>query len=682
VTASRLDDAADRGPPGRNLGSRALSATWLAGALCIGLALAAGTLLRFWNLRDQVLGGDELHAVRAALAQPLPALLTTYQLADSCIPLTALDRLLLDHGLALDEWRLRLPVLASGLLALLALPLLARRRLPAAGLPLYCALLAGSPLLILYSRVARSYMPATLLGFAAALAFDRWWAPDEAGHAPAAPARSPGPASGTAAGGLRARGATGWAVAYVVLAALAVWFHLGTAPLAVAPLIFAAAELGLAAVGRRGQAREGGQAEEGGQTQGSRQAGGELAGDGDGAGAATLRPAPPAVALAAVALGLAACCALFLVPAWSSLVRLVAAKHVPQQLPAAATWWGVLRLQAGVRAGQWLPALPFWGAALYGAGVLLARRPRFGGYLLALALAQLLGILALSPLGLGRLLVLDRYLLPTLPVALLWVTWGLAAPWWRRQGPLGAAAQRLGAAGLLLAWLAAGPFADPDFRASSFMHHNDLMAFALPRAVAPPAGPPRPYLAVGGPPGTALVELPWPPVWDFGRSFYAYQEIHGLRVLVAAPAGSLPAGRLRLRNRVDSEPASLLGSGARWVAVHRHLAAEEERLRLPSGSPPPRRMPPAAAALLAAAGETKAARLAAAWGPPAFADADVAVWDLRRVARVDMAPGPGGQFAGRPGSAWPRDGQAGWASSPERRVARTGERSAPGGPRH
>src|ERR1700686_5228412 len=103
----------------------------IVGGACVGGAmLATGVVLRFWNLGDQMLGGDELHAVRAALSQPLPALLTTYQLADSCIPLTALDRWLLDRGVALDEWLLRLPVLARWLAALGLLPLLGRRRLP------------------------------------------------------------------------------------------------------------------------------------------------------------------------------------------------------------------------------------------------------------------------------------------------------------------------------------------------------------------------------------------------------------------------------------------------------------------------------------------------------------------------------------------------------------------------
>jgi hypothetical protein len=564
--AARLDGGAPAAHPGKR---------WVAGIIGLAgiyaLAAAAGVVLRFWNLRDQVLGGDELHAVRAALAQPLSQLLTTYQLADSCMPLTALDRLLHDHGLALDEWRLRLPVLATGLAALVVLPALVRRRLQPAARPFFAALVAISPLLVLYGRIARSYMPATLLGFAAVMAFDRWWA---------------------------AGAARGTAIAYVALSALAMWFHLGAAPIVVAPLLFGAVELSLAALS--GRARESG----------------------------VVRRRRFA-ALAAVAAGLAASCALFLVPAWPSLVRLVAAKRLPQEVPAA-TWWGVLQLQAGARAGQLLPALLFWAAALGGLGALLRRRPRFGAYLVALASAQLLGILVLSPLGLARLQVLDRYLLPALPVVLLWVAAGLAHPWWPRQGGFGRAGQRLAAGGLILVWLSAGPFADVDVLASSFMHHNDMVAFALPRATLPPGGMPRPYLALGGAPGSAIVELPWPPVWDFGRSFYVYQELHGLRVQVAAPAAELPAGSLRWRNRVSPEPAALLASGARYVAVHRHLAIEEERLRLPPGAPPARRIPPLLAAQLAAAGERMAARLAAEWGPPAFADADVAIWDLRQ----------------------------------------------------
>jgi hypothetical protein len=583
-----------------------------AAAVLVFVAGIAGIALRLFHLGGQVLGGDELHAVRAALAQPLGALLTTYQLADSCIPLTALDRLLLDHGIALDEWILRLPVLACGLAALVLLPALTRRRLPPPALPLFAGLVAISPLLVLYSRIARSYMPATLMAFAAVMAFDTWWRPSRDASCGDAPRRH-----------------FGAAAAYVVLGALAVWFHLGAAPIVAAPLLYALADLALSRRGRHSlPARP---APAAAPAHSSTLATSEATAE---APARSNAPAPEGPAgpgalrgLLGVGVALACACGLFLLPALPSLLRVVAAKHQAQEVPAA-TWWGVLRLQAGT--GQTVPAVLFWLVAAGGAVSLLRRRPRLGWYLLVLAAAQPAGILLLSPLGLARLQVLDRYLLPALPIVLLFVAAGLVCPWWPRQSAAGRRGQRLAAGGLLLLWLAAGPFADADFRASSFMHHNDLVAFALPRATLPPGGLPRPYGALGGPPGSAVVELPWPPVWDFGRSFYVYQEIHGLRVLVAAPAGALPGDRrLRLRNRAGADPAALLASGAGWVVVHRHLGVEEDRLVLPPGAPPPRRLPPAQAAELAAEGERMIARLAAAWGPPAAADADVAVWSLR-----------------------------------------------------
>jgi hypothetical protein len=575
-------------------------------------ALVAGVVLRWWGLAAQILGGDELHALRAALSLRMPAILTTYQLADSCIPLTALDRLLLDHGVALDEAWVRLPVLASGLAALVAIPALARRHLEPAARPLLWALVAVSPLLVLYSRIARPYMPATLLSFAAVMAFAAWWLPES--DLLTSESKPAG----------RRRGAALAAGAYVVLGALALWFHLGAVPLVVAPLLFAGCELGLDAARRRGldpSPRHSGRG---------------------------LEPSPRHRGwrgLLATAAGLAGACALFLVPAAPSLARLVAAKRQAQSVPAAV-WGGVLRLQAGT--GQWVPALLFWAAAVVGAATLVRRRPRLGAYLLVLAMAQPLGILVLSPLGLTRVQVLDRYLLPALPLLLVWAAAGLARPWWPRQQALGRRGQRAAAAGLVLVWVTAGPFAGADFRASSFMHHNDLVAFALPHAVAPPDELPRPYLALGGPPGSAVVELPWPPVWDFGRAFYAYQAVHGLRVLVAPPGGALSPGRLRLRNWTSGDPAALLAGGARYVAVHRDLPAEEDRLLLPSGPPAPRRMPPAVAAGLRAAGEAAAARLTAAWGPPALSGGGVLVWDLARLRRT---PGHGayGMIAAQPG---------------------------------
>src|SRR6185436_8381434 len=82
----------------------------------------AGLGLRLWNLRGQVLGGDELHAVRAAVARTVPEILTTYSLTDHSLPLTALYRWLLDHGVTLSELALRLPSLLCGALALVVFP--------------------------------------------------------------------------------------------------------------------------------------------------------------------------------------------------------------------------------------------------------------------------------------------------------------------------------------------------------------------------------------------------------------------------------------------------------------------------------------------------------------------------------------------------------------------------------
>ena len=132
---------------------------------------ALGTLLRLWNVRAQILAGDEMHAVRVALVSPLSRILTTYELRDNCIPLTALYRFLLERGLPLSELLVRLPMLLAGLLALLVLPGVAAARLDRRVGHLFAWLVALSPLLVLYSRIARPYLPIVLFGFAATAAF-------------------------------------------------------------------------------------------------------------------------------------------------------------------------------------------------------------------------------------------------------------------------------------------------------------------------------------------------------------------------------------------------------------------------------------------------------------------------------------------------------------------------------
>jgi hypothetical protein len=537
-----------------------------ASGLGIILALVVGGAFRFLGLRDQILGGDELHAVRAALSQSLGQILTTYQLTDSCIPLTALDRLLIDHGLTLSELRLRLPSLLAGLLVPPLFALLLRSRLPGRVVRIWLWLLSVSPLLVLYSRIARSYLPMVALSGAAIWVFERWWNGEKNPR-------------------------TKWwgAVLYGSLGSLAVWFHLGAAPIVGAPLLYAAADLALS----RGASR----------------------------GTPAARTGQSVAALLAALGTLAAGCAVLILPAFSSLLEVAAAKHQTQSIPIA-TWLAVLHLQAGSAAAG--TTTLFGLLTVLGLARLWRGARRLAAFTLTLVAVQLLGILVLSPIGLANAVVLDRYLLPLLPVVLLWV----ASAWTPRLAATRGeqALLALAAAVVVATFVIAGPFADPDQRGSSFQASNAFVDFAHPRSVLRAEAFSSPYRRIGGGP---VVETPWPPTWDFGRALSADQEIHGLRVLVAPPPGALEDVQLRFRNELSSTPEALLGSPARWVIVHGDLGGEEDALRENLGRPMPRPMRRA----FVAAAQRLAASLTARWGPPDVRDAttEVEAWDLRRV---------------------------------------------------
>lgn len=138
----------------------------------LALATLAGAILRLWHLDRQVLGGDELHLVRAALDLPWGEILTTYHAADNCIPLTALNRLLLELGVPLSERLLRFPMLAAGIAAPPILGIALARRLGGVAGAYFAWLLALSPQLVFYSLIARPYMPAVLLAAIGAFACD------------------------------------------------------------------------------------------------------------------------------------------------------------------------------------------------------------------------------------------------------------------------------------------------------------------------------------------------------------------------------------------------------------------------------------------------------------------------------------------------------------------------------
>lgn len=194
-------------------GSR--SAWWVAFLLLTLL----GVFLRLWNVRSQIMGGDEFHAVRAALTMPLGSILSSYLPTDNCIPMSAIYRCLMDRGVVLSELHFRMVPLICGILLVAVVPLWVARRLdPATGLILGF-LLATSPLLVIYSKVGRSYAPIALFATIAILSFDAW---------------------------LRAsarRDRIAFGAAYVLFACLSGWFHLLSTAFVLAPFVYAALAL-------------------------------------------------------------------------------------------------------------------------------------------------------------------------------------------------------------------------------------------------------------------------------------------------------------------------------------------------------------------------------------------------------------------------------------------------------
>lgn len=167
-----------------------------------GLGIAAfltGVFLRWYQLRPQVLIDDEWHAIRKLVGSDALGIATHFGFADYCIPLTLYYRWLYNLG-ALDEWRMRMPLLLAGIALLVVAPLLLRRLVAWPTRMLWVGLLAISPVLVYLSRTARPYALVAVLGFVAVVAFHEWQRRDRAGFA--------------------------WAAIYVVTTFFAGWLHL------------------------------------------------------------------------------------------------------------------------------------------------------------------------------------------------------------------------------------------------------------------------------------------------------------------------------------------------------------------------------------------------------------------------------------------------------------------------
>jgi hypothetical protein len=183
---------------------------WLIDHVGILVAAVVGAALRLDQIRDQILLGDEWHALHAIVRFDYAHILTHFGFTDVCIPLAVLDKALADT-VGLSEMGVRFPVLLAGLATVLLVPLLLRPVVGNASSVGLAWLLAVSPLHIYFTRFARPYAITLLLAFGGALAFERWWQ----------------------------HGNRGWRNASIISLAFAPYFHLAMLPVVAAPIALA-----------------------------------------------------------------------------------------------------------------------------------------------------------------------------------------------------------------------------------------------------------------------------------------------------------------------------------------------------------------------------------------------------------------------------------------------------------
>jgi hypothetical protein len=322
-----------------------------------------------------------------------------------------------------------------------------------------------------------------------------------------------------------------------------------------------------------------------------------------------------------------------MVPLWPSLRELYAAKSgiAPFSFELVPP---IARLQSGIALGATAVALTvlFW--LITAAGVVaLARRERWlAAYAVVATAAQWVGLAILAPIGQLNPIIFNRYLIGTLPLVLSFTAFALAAAMEKAEASWGRAAALAAVGAPLLALLLAGPYADPEFRGSSFQHSKDFMRFDQPRGtIAADAVPPfYRSTTLRDAPGPVIV-VPFRGGWSCTRAHYVYQTLHREPVLAAEPYGWPCDERLRLRNHVCPKPADMLRSPARFAIVHRNPLAEEG-LVVGGDDSGNRWLPEQWDEFTVIAGRTTRA-LRRRWGVPVYRDERITVWDLDAVRR-------------------------------------------------
>ncbi len=142
------------------------------------LILTLGAFLRFFRVGEQFIIDDEWHALNAVQDHDYGWIYSHIGHADHSIPLTLLYELF-SHTIGLGEITMRLPSLIAGVIAIVLLPRLMRPWLKPGETLMMSALIAISPFLINYSRIARPYSMLFLLAGASLILAWLWWKNDD-----------------------------------------------------------------------------------------------------------------------------------------------------------------------------------------------------------------------------------------------------------------------------------------------------------------------------------------------------------------------------------------------------------------------------------------------------------------------------------------------------------------------
>ncbi len=141
--------------------------------LTLGVIALVGTFLRVYLLTDQILIDDEWHGMMFTIRRSFASVWTHFSLGATSVPMNVYRAILL-RTVGWSEMLMRLPAIIPGILSLIIFPYYVAKIFNRRTTLFFSCLLAISPFIIFYSRVARPYSMFVFLAFIAIFSCYLW----------------------------------------------------------------------------------------------------------------------------------------------------------------------------------------------------------------------------------------------------------------------------------------------------------------------------------------------------------------------------------------------------------------------------------------------------------------------------------------------------------------------------